>query len=283
MRSHIWVPDTQLRAGVPMDHLGWIGEYIVERKPTNLIIGGDWWDMPSLSTYEAPGSLSMEGASYEDDIEAGNHGLDLMMKPIDAEVTRLRRNKKALWDPEKDFLDGNHEQRVIKAINQNPKFGGTIGLHHMRVEQHGFRRHKFLEVIDRDGIWYSHYFYQPMSGKPYGGALATRLKNIGHSFTMGHQQTYDVAMRHLANGQVQRGLVAGACYLHSEHYKGPQANHHWRGIIVKHEVKNGDYSLMEVTLDFLCRKYEGMALEVFMKKKYGEVFPYPVTPARQSR
>lgn len=105
-----------------------------------------------------------------------------------------------------------------------------------------------------------HYFYNPMSGRPYGGQVATRLKTIGHSFTMGHQQTLDYAIRFVGD-KSQHGLVAGACYLHDEDYKGPQGNAHWRGVIVKHAVNDGQYNPMFVDMDYLCRKYEGTTLD----------------------
>jgi hypothetical protein len=64
-----------------------------------------------------------------------------------------------------------------------------------------------------------------------GGAAATRLKTIGHSFVMGHQQTLDYAVRFLANGQQQFGASSPALAdTHSEAYKGVQGNAHlaWR-------------------------------------------------------
>lgn len=44
-------------------------------------------------------------------------------------------------------------------------------------------------------------------------------------------------------------------YQKDEEYKGPQANCHWRGILVKNEVNDGDYDLLEVSLDYLLRKW----------------------------
>jgi len=110
-----------------------------------------------------------------------------------------------------------------------------------------------------------------MTGNPFGGTIDARLKNIGHSFTMGHQQTLLYGLRYVNDeysGRSQHGLVAGACYLHDEDYKGPQGNAHWRGIIVKHQVCEGSYDPMFVSLDYLCRRYEGMSLERFKKLKY---------------
>ena len=37
---------------------------------------------------------------------------------------------------------------------------------------------------------------------------------------------------------------------------------------VLNEVRNGDYCVMPLTLDYLCRKYEGMSLAKYLRKKY---------------
>jgi hypothetical protein len=95
----------------------------------------------------------------------------------------------------------------------------------------------------------------PMSGRPYGGQAATVLKNVGHSFVVGHAQKLEVATRHLVTGQQQWGIVAGACYLHDEGYKGPQGNQHWRGVIMLHRVNNGSFDPMFISLDYLKERY----------------------------
>lgn len=261
-RRHIYVPDTQIRKGVPIDHIAWIGQYVADHGCDELILAGDWWDMPSLSMHDALGSLPMEGARYEDDIAAGNAALELFVKPID----RLPKAKR----PRRRITLGNHEDRIDRAIMRDPRYAGTIGIHHINASRLGFEVHPFLEVVDVDGIWYSHYFAQPLSGRPYGGTVDNRLNKIGHSFTQGHEQVFRYSPRTLANGQEQHGLVAGAAYLHAEAYKGLQGNRHWRGIVVKHEVSNGSYDLMRVSLGYLCRRYEGVPLCVFMAKKYPE-------------
>jgi hypothetical protein len=48
-RTHFVIPDCQVKPGVPIDHIGWIGEYLVERKPSTVICLGDFADMESLS------------------------------------------------------------------------------------------------------------------------------------------------------------------------------------------------------------------------------------------
>ena len=272
--THIAIPDTQVKPGVPTVHLGWIGQYIVDEFATKPFVRvvhlGDHADMPSLSSWDY-GKREYEGRRYWKDIEAANEGFDALNRPINEYNRKRATLHKTRWRPDLHILYGNHENRIMSATSSDPKLDGTIGLHDLNYEASGWQTHEFLKPIDIDGVVYSHYFYNPMSGTPYGGtSIDTRLKSVGHSFTMGHQQTLMYGLR-FVNGKSQHGLVAGACYLHDEDYKGPQGNAHWRGIIVKHEVHEGSYDPMFVSLDYLCRRYEGMTLARFTTKKFGFV------------
>lgn len=268
--THIMIPDTQAKPGVPTDHLSWIGNFIVDNyhnKNIKVIHIGDHWDMPSLSNWDA-GKKKMEGRRYQDDLDAGDEAFEVLNAPFKAFNDQRRKTKQKLWLPPKHLTKGNHEDRINRTIDANPQLEGMLKLDDSLFEKHGWTVHEYQEVIDLDGVRYSHFFYNPMTGKPYGGQnIETRLKTIGHTFSMGHQQTLMYGLRFVA-GRSQHGLVAGACYLHDEDYKGPQGNAHWRGIVVKHQVKDGSYDPMFVSLDYLCRRYEGASLEHFMKLKY---------------
>ena len=82
-----------------------------------------------------------------------------------------------------------------------------------------------------------------------------KLNKIKISFTQGHQQVLEVGNTETPVGDRMWGLVAGSFYMHDEGYKGYQGNSHWRGIVMKHDVKNGDYSPCVVNMDYLLRKY----------------------------
>ena len=58
--KHLIIPDCQVKDGVPLEYLEWIGHYIVEKKPDVIINIGDFADMPSLSSYDV-GKKSFEG------------------------------------------------------------------------------------------------------------------------------------------------------------------------------------------------------------------------------
>lgn len=271
--THIMIPDTQAKAGVPTAHLSWIGRYIVDhfagRKNIKLIHIGDHADMPALSSYDK-GKKSMEGRRYLEDIAAANDAWAILNAPL------VRHNEGRLpekqWWPERHITLGNHEARISRATEDDAQLDGLLSLDALDYARSGWKVHPFLVPVALDGVSYCHYFYAPKTGRPYGDQAHARLKQIGHSFTMGHQQTLDYAVRFVTDGDVtrsQHALIAGASYLHDEKYLGPQGNAHWRGIVVCHGVQHGSYAPMLVPLDYLCRRYERMSLEDFMRKGAG--------------
>lgn len=247
------IPDTQTEPGVPLEHLAWAGEALVDYKPDVIIHVGDHWTMPSLSSYDRPGSKHMEGLRILDDIAAGNEGFELLTKPMRAEIARLKKNKDKGWNPDCRFLFGNHEERINKAVANEPKLEGVLTQDMLLTP--GFQRHPFLEIVEIDGIWFSHYFSQTHSGKAIGGSIDNRLNKIGNSFVQGHQQGFQYGTRQFPGKVRKHGLVVGSFYQHGEHYRDLQCQDEWRGMVILNEVADGDYCLMPLTLAYLRRKY----------------------------
>lgn len=280
-RKHIMIPDLQVTPDTPLDHLPWIGEYILEQRPDVVIQIGDFADMESLSMYDK-GKRSFEGRRYHRDIDSAHKAMRLLNQPLNDFNQKQINQKQKQYKPDKRITLGNHEYRIQRAVDDDARLDGTLGLQDLAFEHYGWRTHEFLEPVEIDGVTYAHYFSNPLSGRPFGGqSIDTRLKTIGFSFTMGHQQVCMTGQRYLNNGARIRGLVCGSAYLHDEDYMGHQGNAYWRGIFVKHEVRDGEYDLMEVSLDYLCRKYEQMPLWEFMKRKYPELFERSLWMKRQ--
>lgn len=250
---HLIIPDTQVRPEVDTRHIDWAAQAIVEYLPDVVVHLGDHWDMPSLSAWEAPGSLATEGARYEADIDAGNEAFARLCAPMEAEQARRVRRHIKQWNPRKVFLFGNHEHRIDRALHKEPKYTGMIGRHHCLTRD--WERHEYLEVVGIDGILYSHYFANVNSGKSIGGSIDNRLNKVGESFVQGHEQGFLYGCRQFPTGKTKHGLVCGAFYLHDEDYKGRQGNGHWRGIVVLNEVRDGAYDVMPLSMSYLERKF----------------------------
>lgn len=239
------IPDTQCKPGVKLNHLEAAGNYIAAKKPDVIVHLGDHWDMHSLSSYDE-GKKAAEGARYDKDIEAGIKGMEILNAAI---------HQDSKYKPRKVFLLGNHENRIERHTETYPALDGKLSCKDLELEDFGWEVQDYLKVVKIGGVHFSHYFYNPMTGKPYSGKCSQKLSNLGFSFVMGHQQGLDVAMKHMSNGQTIRGLVAGSFYQHQELYKGPQGNNHWNGCLMLHEVKDGNYGLMELSMSYLLKEW----------------------------
>lgn len=214
---------------------------------------GDFADMPSLSSYDV-GKKSFEGRRYVTDIEASKRAMDRLLKPLNDYNTRQRKNGKRTYNPRRVLTLGNHEDRISRAINSDPKLDGTLDLSDLGYEAAGWEVHPFLEVVIIDGVAYSHYFVSGVAGRPASTATA-QLNKKHMSCVAGHQQGRQSASAYRADGKRITSIIAGSCYEHNEDYLGPQGNVHWRGILVLHDVSDGEFDEMYVNLDYLRNKY----------------------------
>lgn len=253
-RVHAVIPDCQVKPGQDFSFLRWIGNFLAEKKPDVIVQIGDFADMPSLSSYDK-GKKTFEGRRYKEDIKASYTAMGSLMYPIFEEQKRLCRNKKKQWNPELHITLGNHEHRIERAINDDPKLDGTISVDDLGYYSFGFAVHPFLHHIFIDGVGYSHYWTSGAMGRPVTSAAALVTKKL-QSCVMGHNQHWDVHRTFRADGKGVIGLFVGSCYMHDEEYLGPQGNNYDRGIWILHEVEDGDFHPMYVSLNFLRKKYD---------------------------
>ena len=247
IKKLLLLPDTQVKPGVNIDHLAKMGQWIVDERPDCIVHIGDHFDMPSLSSYDR-GSAKAEGRRVVQDIEAGNHAMRVMLEPLRRLQDSQRANRKRVYTPDMHFCVGNHEERITRYENHHPEVQGALGWNNLDFSL--WTVHPFLQPIVLGGVEFCHYFYNPMSGKPFGGSAEYRLGKIKRSFVQGHEQGFKYHIEPVGDKRIH-GLVAGSFYSHDEEYKGPQANNHWRGFCILHNVDGGEYDLEVRGIDTL--------------------------------
>lgn len=245
----MFIPDCQVKSGEDLTYLSAIGQYIVDKKPDIIVNAGDFFDFPSLSSYDK-GKTSFEGRRLKEDIEVGKHGMYLLLKAL-----REYQKTNPSYNPRMVFTIGNHEQRISRVAENNSEFDGFIGYNLLDLEK-DWEVHDFLKPVNINGIHFVHYLSNPMSGKPYGGSALNQLKTIGTSFVVGHKQTLDVAIRPTFDGKLQIGIIAGASYPFYESYKGHFGNNHFRGIVMLHNAFDGFAEPSFISTEFLINRYK---------------------------
>lgn len=249
----LFIPDTQARPGDDFGFLRRIGQYIVDKKPDVIVHAGDFADMPSLSSYDK-GKRSFEGRRYRKDLEAAHDAMESLLGPM-REYNEMRlRNKKGLYRPRMVMTLGNHEDRINRTINCEPMLDGTISVDDLKYESYGWEVHPFLEVVVIEGIAFSHYFTTGTMGRPASTASA-QLNKKHMSCIAGHQQGRQSATAVKADGRQITSIIAGSCYEHQEDYLGPQGNRHWHGLVMLHNVQDGQFDEVYVPLSYINERY----------------------------
>jgi len=238
------IPDAQVMPGVPMDHLAAAGEYIVEKKADVIVCIGDFGDFPSLSRFER-NTLMFEGRRYKKDLAAFHEGMQHFLGPIEAAPD---------YDPVKVFTLGNHEDHIPRFVSENPILEEVISLDDLCLEEYGWKVYPFLQPVSINGVAFCHYFPSGVMGRPITSARA-QLTKLHMSSVAGHQQGRDLAFSRRADGAHMTSVITGSFYQHSYDYLSPFTNKHWRGMMMMHEVKDGMFDEMMVSIDYLKRRY----------------------------
>jgi hypothetical protein len=251
--KHLVLPDVQAKDGVDFTYLNKIGRYIVEKRPEKIICLGDWADMPSLSSYDQ-GKKSFEGKRYLKDIAASHAAMEALLSPMWEFNAKAKRNKEKQYHPEMVLTLGNHENRINRAVNDDSKLEGVLTVDALGYAGYGWKVIPFLDVIVIDGVAYSHYFTTGLMGRPVTTASACIAKKH-QSCIQGHQQGLQIATAYNAEGRNLTSIIAGSCYEHEESYMSQQGNRHWRGFLMLHDVHDGEFDLMPVSLKYINKKY----------------------------
>lgn len=245
-QTHLVIGDSHSDPEVPNDRYRWLGRLIADLKPNAVIDIGDWADMGSLSHFDY-GKRSFEGRRYWKDID---HAVKAR-ETLNNELRKLKHKLRLI------HLEGNHEHRITKATDSDPRLDGLVSTADLKVVELGWEHHHFMVPVVVDGICYSHYFPSGINGRPIGGTnLSASLLRLGFmSCVQGHSHLFDYAERTRADGQRIMGVNVGCYFKHNMSWAGTSNQMYWRGIVVLHDVANGYGQVEKISLESIEKNY----------------------------
>lgn len=240
------IPDAQVRPGVPTDHLEWAGKYVARKQPDVIVCIGDFYDMHSLNSYSGDVRLASEQSTYVGDLDSGRRAMERFVKPI---------AKAKGYSPRMIYTLGNHEDRITRMALSNPRLAGLLDIKDLDLESFGWEVHPFLEPVSVGGVVFAHYLPSGVLGRPITTAREI-LRKLHMSAFCGHQQGKDIAFGRRADGTMMGAIISGSFYQHDEEYLSPLTNRHWRGMWMLHEVQDGSFDEMPVSMRYLERRFK---------------------------
>lgn len=252
------LPDVQAKPGLDFSYLMRYGQYMVDKRPDVVVQIGDFGDLCSLSSYDK-GKKAFEGRRYKKDIEAAHEAMSAFLTPLTDYNERAKRNKEKQYRPRMVLTLGNHEARIDRATNEDAMLSGMLSTDDLKYKEFGWEVYPFLEVVVIEGVAFSHYFTTGAMGRPASSAQALLTKKH-MSCVAGHQQGLQIATGNRGDGKLLTAVICGSAYEHSEEYLGPQGNSHFRGMLMLHDVQDGAFDLMAVSLSYLNKKYSHLSV-----------------------
>lgn len=238
------IPDVQAMPNVDLRHLTWCGKYLADKRPDVIVCIGDFGDFPSLSQF-GRGKLEFEGRRFKKDLAAFHEAMELLMAPL---------AKAKGYKPHMIFTHGNHESHIERAVNEDARLEGMMSLEDLRLKDYGWREFAFLQPVSIGGVAFCHYFPSGVMGRPITSATAI-LGKLHMSAVAGHQQGREIAFGRRADGGSMTAIICGSFYQHQYKYLSPFTNMHYRGMFMMHEVKDGAFDEMFVSINYLKRRY----------------------------
>lgn len=237
------------------ERFDWLGSFLYDLKPDMVIDLGDGADMRSLNTFDTRYPQAVVNQSYEKDINIYNDAMERMR-------WKFRQSKKKR--PFYVGFEGNHENRIKKAIAHDPRLEGSkygISFGHLQTSHWFDEYHEYANsgpaLADYDGVIYGHY----VSSGNFGSAMATKhhgyslVEKLASSATVGHTHKFSYFYKGDARPSPLHGLVVG-CFKGKEEGWAGQSNGEWRkGVAVKRELENGNYDLEWVSMSRLKKEY----------------------------
>ena len=253
------LPDVQAKHGLDFSYLRRYGTYLMDKRPSIVVCIGDFADMESLSSYDK-GKKGYEGRRYKKDIHAAKEAMRAFLGPLNEHNEQARAQGLPEYRPRLVLTLGNHEHRISRCIEEDPKLDGTLSLDDLEYEAFGWEVYPFLQTVVIEGIAFSHYFTTGVMGRPAGTAAA-QLRVASMSCFSGHQQGKQIAYGKKADGSIITSIICGSCYEHEETYLGRQGNTHFRGVFLLHDVRDGAFDEMPVSLSYINSKYPDVTYE----------------------
>lgn len=223
------------------ERFDWLGNLIYDIKPDYVVDLGDGADMRSLNSFDTRYPEAIVAESYEKDI---NHYLDSQERL--RHRFRHHRRKRPYWIG----FEGNHENRIKKAISYDPRLEGKtygISFKHLQTNQWFDEYHEYVDggpaIADYDGVSYAHYFSAGNFGNAVSGRhhAYTLLTNRGYSSTCGHSHKRSIFFKDDAHPKTIIGSVVGCYKGGNESWAGQSNRDWWKGVLIKRDIDGGCY------------------------------------------
>ena len=254
------IPDGHVDADQDLSRWVYLGNLIIARKPDMIVQLGDFLTMKSLSFWDKNNRLTMEDLRFAKEMQAGRTVMDLLFGPMNHYNKKMRDQKGKQYKPEVIWLEGNHEYRIDRYMDQHPVMQGQLELHLPQNLNYGAYPIDLIvpykEYVYRDGIAFCHV---PFNGRaPVTGIYIAKraLEVMGMSVVFGHAHRWQEQDFDRHGVSTIQALCAGCFFEQDDDYvKGTQLTYR-RTVAILHQYAVGLFDVEAISIARLRTEYK---------------------------
>lgn len=257
------IGDSHVEPGQDLSRFTALGNYIVAEQPDIIVSLGDFLSLGSVSHWDKNKRLLVEGRRYHNDIAAGRSALGLLTEPIRLLNEARKHRKQSLYRPFVYWLDGNHEEWVVRYVELHPEMHGhmdvdvDLGVRDFFPFARAVHCVPYRSYVEVDGVCFTH---TPIAanGQSLSGLYAVHRASdlYTKSVVFGHTHRLEVFNNYrFGDEELQQVVTAGAFFEHDFDYAEGAASRYWRGVVVLHLTSPGRFDIETVSLPRLMGKY----------------------------
>tara|TARA_R110000744_G_scaffold372159_1_gene483673 strand:- start:33 stop:821 length:789 start_codon:yes stop_codon:yes gene_type:complete len=252
------IGDCHVEVGESIERFKWLGQYILKAKPDIIVIIGDFLSLDCLSSWDKNKRLKMEGLRYAHEIDLGKLALKHMFKPMKEYNKKRREQHKSGYQPRFVFVEGNHENRLPRYLEEHPELEGTMDIYEdLQLELLHAQWVSYDDYLEIEGIQFCHIPFAK-NGRPIGRmhickqALELSAKSVvfGHTHKGTWENMYRIGAEHL-----QQALNIGCFFEHQPDYVAGAPSDYWRGVMLLETYDYQRFDFSTVSLSRLRAEY----------------------------
>lgn len=239
------IGDAHTEPGQDLRRFKALKNFIKAEEPDYVVTIGDFTSMDALSEWDRNKRKKMENRRYKADINVANKALDIMDSTLFSDTDFI-------------YLEGNHEFRLDRYLDQDPTFEGMHNIEQdLKLKERGIVYVPYKENYDISGVSFTHI---PINGigKPIGNpAVARKALSLYHnSVVFGHTHTLDHCAEHRQNApHLNQALSVGCFFEHVEDYALGSKTDYWRGIVMLDIYHRNRFDFQTTSLSNLLKKH----------------------------
>lgn len=252
------VGDCHVTNGQDLSRFDVLSKFIMDERPEHIVIMGDYLTFQCLSAWDKNKRRAMEGQRYLLEMEAGNEGLDRMLKDMNEYNEKRKRNRKAQYNPELIYINGNHEDRLDRYLETEPTFDGVVGVEKdLALRERGFTFIPYRTYHWINDIGFTHIPFNKV--REISGVDITRKASMVtvKSCVFGHTHELHISNSHrMGQEHLQQVSNVGCFFEEHEKYVEGRMTQYWKGVVMLDSWKEGRYDITTHSLSKMRRVYE---------------------------